>query len=386
MNKLLSYSLLALGVMCGKELRAQTSSLNPITTAVPSLGISPDARGAALGDVGVATSADVYAQYWNAAKYAFAPERYGVGMSYTPWMTKLVSGMALMQLSGYYQLDRERKHALGASLRYFKVGEVSVWDSYGVPLDQVRPHDYALDVSYSYRFLPELSASVTLRYIRSDYSGIEGRTPVSALVGDLSLYMRRGLRVAGRDARWMAGLALKNVGGKVSYDNGMTKQFLPTSISLGTGLELDIAQEHRLMGSLELSKLLVPTPPLLSSTMSPAERLEVEQQYRRQSSWAALIRSWGDAPGGLTEELQEVRWGLGLEYSYADRFFGRLDYSYQHPKKGNLQSLNIGGGFKAKAFAVDATYLVALTKHNPLDQTFRFSLSFDIEGIRQMLR
>lgn len=386
MKKLLSYGLLTLGLLYGTEVMAQNRSLNPITTAVPSLGISPDARGASLGDLGVATSPDVYAQYWNAAKYAFAPKPYGVGMSYTPWMTKLVSGMALMQLSGYYQIDKAKRHSLGGSLRYFKVGDVTVWDSYGIPLDQVRPHDYALDLSYSYRFLPTLSASVALRYIRSDYSGIEGRTPTSTVVGDLSLYMRRALRLVGYDARWMAGLTLKNVGGKVSYDNGLTKQFLPTNLSLGTGLELNVSSEHHLMASLELSKLLVPTPPLLNSTMSPRERLAAEQRYREQSSWSGLIRSWGDAPGGFSEELQEIRWGLGVEYSYADRFFGRLGYNYQHPRKGNLQALNIGAGFKAKAFAIDAAYLVALTRHNPLDQTFRLSLSFDIEGVRQMLR
>lgn len=386
MKRTLFGNLVTLGLLLGTPALAQQTNLNPITTAAPSLGISPDARGASLGDIGVATSPDVYAQYWNPAKYSFATERYAVGTSYTPWLTKLVSGMALMQLSGYYQLDHNSRHTLGGSLRYFKVGDVTVWDSYGVPLNQVRPHDYALDISYSYRLLPYLSSSVALRYIHSDYSDIEGRSPASTMVGDLALYIRHQTRLMTYDTHWSAGLSIKNIGGKVSYDQGLTQQFLPSSINLGTALEVVFATEHRVMASLELSKLLVPTPPLLDTNMSASERLAIEQQYRKQSSWTGLFSSWTDAPGGGREELREVRVGIGVEYSYAQRFFGRLGYHYQHPQKGNLQSLNLGAGFKAKAFAIDVAYLVALTKYNPLDQTFRLSLSFDIEGIKQMLR
>lgn len=376
---------LLLALASGAVASAQSSRLNPIPTAIPSLRISPDARGASLGDIGVATGADAYAQYWNAAKYSFALEPQGVALAYTPWLTKLVSDIALMQLAGYVQLDAARRHSLGASLRYFNIGEVVLWNAEGAEIDLVNPREYALDLSYSYRLLPTLSAALTLRYIHSDYD-MSVRRAASALSGDLGLYMQRSVHLVGRSGQWMAGLALKNLGDKVSYDLGKTYHFLPTSLSLGSGLSLDLAPEHRLLASFELSKLLVPTPPLPSRELNALEWEDLRRAYHSTSPIEALVSSWSDAPGGLAEELREVRWGLGVEYSYLDRFFGRLGYSYLHPDKGDIESLNFGVGFKARAFTIDVAYLASLGKYSPLDRTFRFSLTISIDGIQAMLK
>lgn len=377
----LQHSLLTLGLLVGAErAAAQTTEVyRPVLTAMPSLQIAPDARSAALGDQGVATTPDVYAQHWNPAKYAFLPERAGLSLGYTPWLSRLTSGIALMQLGGYYSFGGETPQAVGASLRYFASGTQVRYDAQGNSLGDIRPNEYALDLSYSRALSRSFSLAVALRYMHSALDGSGDQRAGSAFAADVAGYLQRDLRIGTTESLWTLGFNLSNIGTKMSFDDGLTSSFIPTKLSLGTGLTYPIDQVHSLALHIEASKLLVPSPIM-------GDDAAARQRYYDTSSIAGIFRSLSDAPDGLKEELHEVRWALGAEYSFDKRFYVRLGYSYLHPTKGNLQALTTGVGLRLKAFRLDASYLISTIKHNPLDQTFRLSLGLDYEGLRELLK
>ena len=234
----LQHSLLALGLLVGAgQAAAQTTEVyRPILTAMPSLQIAPDARSAALGDQGVATTPDVYAQHWNPAKYAFLPERAGLSLGYTPWLSRLTSGIALMQLGGYYSLGGETPQAVGASLRYFASGTQVRYDAQGNSLGDVRPNEYALDLSYSRALSRSFSLAVALRYMHSALDGSGDQRAGSAFAADVAGYLQRDLRIGSSESLWTLGFNLSNIGTKMSFDDGLTSSFIPTKLSLGTGL------------------------------------------------------------------------------------------------------------------------------------------------------
>lgn len=352
--------------------------LRPVLTATPALQIAPDARAAGMGDLGVATSPDINAQYWNPAKYAFSSERNGVAISYTPWLSKIVDNVALLQASGFIKLDNSGTDALAASIRYFSVGEVTRWDANGYATDAVKPSDWAFDLSYSFKLRQELSVALALRYINSDQGLHRGQ----ALVGDLSAYLQKDFKLSGRDYLWTLGANIKNLGSKISYDKGATSSFLPTSLSVGTGLATTFGSQHRLALHLELSKLLVPMSPRRADYLTDAEYQKARNDYQNTGWFSGLSKSFNDARGGFAEELREVRWVVGAEYSYDNKLFLRSGYSYQHPSKGNLQALSLGAGVKHKGFTVDASYLISTSPNNPLDQTLRITLGITPSAIR----
>lgn len=367
---------------------AQTDAwakLRPVQAAVPSMQIAPDARSGGMGDQGVATSADSYAQYWNPAKYAFLPMSSSIGISYTPWMSKLVDDVALVQVVGHYKIGRQNKHTLGASLRYFSIGEMTIWDDLGNTLGHARPSEMAVDLSYVHKINSKYSIALALRYIHTNQGALENLGSGHAFAGDLTGYMQRPVRLASKDFIWTAGLAIKNIGSKLTFDDGYAT-FIPSSISLGTGLQHDLDESNRISATVEISKLLVPMLPYRESYETADGHKEALRRYREMSSIRGIFHSFSDAPDGFSEELKEVRWAIGAEYSYQEKFFARLGYSYLHPDKGNLQALTLGAGFKTKGISIDASYMVSTIRHNPLDQTLRFSLALDLDGVRSWFK
>lgn len=378
--------LLLLGLSVSTSLVAQTKTYRPVTTALPSLQIAPDARGAGHGDQGVGTSADIYAQYWNPAKYTFLPNRTGVALAYTPWLRQLVNDVSLTQLVGYAHLDRSGRHALAASLRYFSIGKVTLWDALGNTLGVARPNEMAVDFSYSYKLSPYFSTAVALRWANAGRGGVLGQSSQSVIVFDLAGYMQYPIRILEHRFVWRAGVNIKNVGTKISFDKGKTNAFLPQSLNIGTGLEYSLLYNSSLSLSIEATKLLVPVYPVRSAYPSSDPYEEALRSYKRMSSLSAIWESFSDAPGGLREELKEVRWGIGMEYSYRDFLRLRVGYSYLSPEKGNLQALSLGGGIHWKAFTLDVAYLISTIPNNPLDQTLRLSLSIGFDSFSSIFK
>lgn len=363
----------------------------PINTAVPSLSIAPDARGGGMGDNGVATLPDVNSQYWNPAKYVFNYSQAGVSLSYTPWLRKLVNDVALVNLSGYYKLGSDDRQAIGASLRYFSFGEVQNNDeNSGATLMTLNPYEMALDVSYSRKLSEAFSMAVALRYIRSDQGAdpTAEMVPGNAFAADIAGYLERYVIMGQAEALWSFGFNISNIGTKISYDGGGTNQFLPTKLAIGTGLLYPIDDYNQIGAYVDLSKYLVPSEPQRTGTTEEDEtdynnRVE---EYNSMSSITGMFKSFGDSPLGFKGELQEIMASIGVEYSYNQQFFVRGGYYYENQNMGNRQYFSFGAGFRMSVFQLDAAYLVSTVPSNPLDQTLRFSLSFDMDGIKNLFK
>lgn len=367
------------------------NQLNPVYHGVTSLAIAPDARGGGLGDVGAATDPDVNSQYWNPAKYPFCISRAGVSLNYTPWLRSLTPDIDLANITGYYRIGNY--DALSASLRYFSLGEVIA----GSEQDIIKPYEFAVDVAYSRMLSETFSAAVALRYIYSDlaYRADDETTPGSAFAADIAMYHNGYIMMGNRECQLGWGLNISNIGSKISYDEGNTSEFLPTNLRLGASLLIPLDEYNRLAISADANKLLVPTRPTMEQYI--AETGADEQDYSGYTSWlqdegyynvspiSGIFKSFNDAPGGTKEELQEIQWSVGAEYSYNDQFFLRAGYHYEHPNKGNRKYYTLGAGFKMNVFSIDAGYVISAAQNNPLDQTLRFSLSFDMDGIQDLL-
>ena len=357
---------------------------NPIPVAVPSLQIAPDARGGGMGDIGVASMPDVYSQYWNAAKYPFVTSNGGFSISYTPWLSKLVNDIDLVYVSGFWKFGNENLNALSASLRYFSLGNVDIFDQNTDYVMAVSPNELAFDVAYSRKLSETFSGAVTLRYIRADYStGSDEITPGNAFSADISGYNESYLNLGRSEALLGLGFNISNIGTKISYDGGNTSMFLPTNLRLGASLGLPVDDKNTFSFSFDVNKLLVPTPQLPVEGETEEERIK---KYSDISPIGGIFSSFGDAPGGFKEEMQEVTWSLGVEYFYNNQFSLRTGYYHENEYKGNRRYIAFGAGFKMSAFQIDAAYLVSTAQSNPLDQTLRLSLGFNIDGIRQLLR
>lgn len=373
---------------------AQKDKFAPVNTAVPSLSIAPDARAGAMGDNGAATTPDINSQYWNPAKYAFMYSKAGVSLSYTPWLRKLVNDVALANLAGYYKIGDNDLQAIGASLRYFSLGDVPT-NSTGNTEDQgymVSPYEMAFDVSYSRKLSESYSMAVAMRYIRSDMgqdASDEERVPGNAFAADISGYLEKYVILGNSECLWSLGFNVSNIGTKISYNNGRTNEFLPTTLRLGTGLLYPIDDFNRIGLYVDLSKYLVPSLPYLKEGATDEERDEYnnkKDEYNDVSGISGIFRSFSDSPDGFKGELQEVMVSIGAEYSYNEQFFLRGGYFYENANKGNRQYFSVGAGFRMSVFQLDAAYLVSTVQSNPLDQTLRFSLSFDMDGIKNLFR
>ena len=366
----------------------KNSEFNPITTGVTSLSITPDARGASMGDLGVATDPDVNSQFWNPSKYAFAYSKAGVALSYTPWLRKLVNDIFLANLSGYYKIGSGDNQAISASMRYFSLGEVNSTDDSGTSLASVNPFEMAFDIGYSRKLSEKFSMGVALRYIYSDLgygsyagSGEQGKG-ASAFAADISAYFTTYPMIGRNECQWSWGLNISNIGSKVSYNGGDDPAFLPTNLRLGTAFTFPLADYHNLTLSFDANKLLVPAKPRLANYEDNEAYEEALQNWKDMSSITGIFKSFNDAPGGFKEELKEITLSIGAEYNYNQQFFLRAGYFAENQYKGNRKYFGLGAGFALNVIKLDAAYMIATAQNSPLDQTLRFTLSFDLEGIR----
>lgn len=381
--------ILLLLVVCSTETvlaQDKQNMFNPVNTSVTSLSIAPDARGGAMGDMGAATEADVNSQYWNPAKYPFNVARAGVGISYTPWLRKLVNDINLANLTGFYRIGDYS--AVHASLRYFSLGEVYFADETYADMT-IKPYEMAIDAGYSRMLSQTFSMAVNLRFILSDikYDFNEDSSPGKAFAADIALY-RLGYFMAGnRECSFGWGLNISNIGSKISFGGSNYSEFIPTNLRLGCNLTIPFNEYNKFSIGADLNKLLVPTYPKQNTEEGEAEEeytARVEKDYYDVSSIAGIFKSFGDAPGGFKEEMQEIQWSLGCEYTYNDRFMLRAGYHHEAENKGNRKYFTVGAGFHMSVFTVDAAYVFSTAQTNPLDQTMRFSLGFDLDGMRDL--
>lgn len=361
---------------------------NPVYTAVTSQTIAPDARAAGMGDVGVATDPDVNAQYWNPAKYPFNISRAGVSLNYTPWLRRLVNDMYLANLTGFYRIGNYS--AVSTSLRYFNMGEVELPHSGSTgAISTIHPHEMSFDVGYALMLSERFSIAAAVRYIHSDltYDYSDATQPGSAFAADLALYYQNYVTMGQRECQLGLGMNISNIGSKINFSSDDNSEFIPTNLRLGGALMVPIDEYNRFSVAVDANKLLVPTRPIQRDNELPADfDKRLQRDYYDVSSINGIFKSFGDAPGGLKEELQEVAWSLGGEYVYHDQFAVRAGYHHESANKGNRKYLTLGAGFKTHGIALDAAYLIATAKSNPLDQTLRLSLAFDFDGIKDLFR
>ena len=364
---------------------------NPVRTSVTSQGIAPDARAAGLGDVGAATEADVYSQFWNPAKYPFAISRAGVGLSYTPWLRQLVNDIGLAYMSGYYRIGDYA--AISAGIRYFSLGEVSTAESSSGPGASpsltIRPYEMSADVAYSLMLSEKFSIAAAVRWIYSDltYSYTDNTTPGSAFAADLALYYQNYLNIGQRECQLGIGMNVSNIGSKITMGEDANSEFIPTNLRLGASLMIPVDEYNRFTLAADANKLLVPTYPHQNEGESTEDyQRRVQKDYYDVSSIGGIFKSFGDAPGGFKEELDEISLSVGAEYVYHDQFSVRAGYHHESANKGNRKYFTVGAGFKMSAFTLDAGYVIATAKSNPLDQTMRFSLTFDMDGLKDLFK
>ena len=359
---------------------------NPIVTAVPSLSIAPDARAGGMGDIGAATTPDVNSQYWNAAKYVFMESDAGLSVSYTPWLRKLVSDIDLAYVAGYWKFDQ--RQALSASLRYFSLGDITLMDQLGIPQGSAHPNEVAIDLAYSRMLSDKLSAAATLRFIYSDLNNginLAGGTemyPGSSVAADISAYYKTPITLQNVDGNLAFGINISNIGSKISYDQNETSNFIPTNLRIGGSFDYPLDNYNKISISADLNKLLVPSRKIGSTS---AEQTTFDDEYNNMSPIAGIFNSF-TAQGGFKEEMEEIMWSLGAEYAYNNQFFVRGGYFNENQYKGNRKYFTAGAGFKLNIFQLDAAYVIATSQSNPLDQTLRFSLSFDLFGLKNLVK
>lgn len=373
---------------------------NPITTGVTTLNIAPDARGGSMGDLGAATDPDVNSQYWNPSKYAFAFSSAGVSVSYTPWLRKLVNDINLAYVAGYWKFGGNDLQALSASLRYFSLGSVPTYDNSGTLQNTVNPYEMALDLGYSRKLSSSFSMGVVFRFIYSDMgfgglSSAEDMSGAAAFAADISGYQTVYPIIGRSECQFSWGFNISNIGSKVSYDGGTNSSFLPTNLRLGFSFLFPIYDYNTLSINFDANKLLVPAAPRQSDyTYTDSDGYEqydteaynqAKEDFKNTGSISGIFKSFSDAPGGFKEELQEIYFSTGLEYSYNRRFFVRAGYYYENKYKGNRQYATFGAGFSLNVFSLDAAYVLATAQSSPLDQTMRFTLSFDMDGIKDLM-
>lgn len=383
-------TLLLAVVSAGVFAQDKMDMFNPVNTSVTSQTIAPDARAAGMGDVGVATDPDVNSQYWNPAKYPFCISRAGVSLNYTPWLRQLVSDMDLAYLSGYYRIGDYS--AVSASLRYFSLGEVmtnydsTTGESSGMTIN---PYEMSFDVAYSLMLSEKFSIAAAVRWIYSDltYNYTDDTSPGSAFAADIACYYNNYINIGARECQLGIGLNISNIGSKITFGGSEDSEFIPTNMRLGVALMVPIDEYNRFTIAADANKLLVPTYPKLEDGESSEEYDQrVQKEYYDVSSISGIFKSFGDAPGGFKEELQEVNWSVGAEYVYNDKFTLRAGYHHESENKGNCKYFTVGAGFRMSAFSLDCGYVIATAKSNPLDQTLRFTLGFDMDGLKDLFR
>ena len=357
----------------------EKDKFNPVSTAVNSLKIGPDARAGGLGDIGAATDPDVNSQAWNPAKYPFCISRAGIAVNYTPWLRKIVNDIDLAYVAGYMRLGDYT--AISSSLRYFSLGEVDAGENMSI-----KPYEMAFDIGVSRMLSENFSAAIALRYIRSDLSGnySDDTKPGNAFAADVAMYYNKYVVMGSRECQLGLGLNISNIGSKMKFGDENT-YFIPTNLRLGVNYLIPINEYNKIAFGLDLNKLLVPTMPRQKDDESGEDyQQRLQQDYFDMSPITGIFKSFGDAPGGFSEELKEIQWSFGVEYTYNDKFILRAGYHDEDKDKGNRKYFTVGAGFRMNVFSIDAGYVLSTAASNPLDQTLRVSLAFDFDGIKDL--
>lgn len=388
MIKLTALVLLLGSVTTLVKAQSQANTINVVTSAVPFLRISPDARSGGMGDVGIATAADANSAFWNLAKTPFNITKGGVALTYTPWLKDLgLNDVYLLSVAGFYKIDELQ--AISASLRYFSIGNIQFTDNLGNDLILFRPREFSFDAGYSRKLSEKLSIGVALRYINSNLAGnnsLNGQVykAANAVSGDLSIF-HSGLNETGEGFNY--GVVLSNLGSKISYTNDATqKDYIPANLGIGVAYTKVFDETSKITFGIDVNKLLVPTPPVFSTTSGGSGTTEDSIRlvnYRNQGIISSWVKSFGDAPGGFSEEIKEFQASLGAEFWYQNQFAMRAGYFYENPTKGNRKYFTVGAGLKYNTFGLNFSYLIPSgngVNRNPLSNTLRFSLIFDFDG------
>lgn len=357
---------------------------NPVRTSVTSLSIAPDARAGAMGDVGAATEADANSQYWNPAKYPFNIARAGVSVSYTPWLRKLVNDINLANMAGFYRIGDYS--AVSASLRFFSLGGVLLSDMEDMTIN---PYEFAVDAGYSRMLSERFSMAVNMRFIFSDirYDYTAESKAGKAFAADIALYRLGYFMMGNRECSFGWGLNINNIGSKIAYGGDDNAEFIPTNLRLGMNMTVPFNEYNKFSVAVDANKLLVPTFPKQDTENGETESDytdRVQKEYYDVSPIAGIFKSFHDAPNGFKEEMQEIQWSVGCEYTYNDRFMLRGGYHHESANKGNRKYFTVGAGFHMSVFTVDAAYVFSTSQTNPLDQTMRFTLGFDLDGMKDL--
>jgi len=375
--------------LCLYSVAYAQAEYNVIPISVQMLNIAPEARGTAMGDAGVASTPDISSQHWNPAKYAFMDSKSGASLSITPWLRQLINDINLFYAVGYYKLDQ--RNTVSASLRYFSLGDLIFYDEEGYEQGTAKPNEFAIDAAYSIKLADYISGGVALRFIHSDlgYQNLDDEgTAGNAFAADLSFYFKKKIAIDRNNADVMAGINISNIGTKVSYDDGVTNEYLPANLRIGAGFWYEMDRYNKIGATVDFNKLLVPTPDYrgvqTDEDGNPEDTYEKKQAYYDESVIGSIFKSFGDAPGGGKEELQEIDICGGIEYIYNDMVFARLGYHYNHENKGNLKYCTAGLGLKYQMFNIDASYVFTVGQANSnsaLANTIRITLGFDLGKI-----
>ncbi|CAZ94955.1 type IX secretion system outer membrane channel protein PorV [Zobellia galactanivorans] len=362
------------------KISAQEAGDRVITTAVPFLNITADARAAGMGDMGVATSTDAYSQQWNPAKFAFAERKMGVGLGYTPYLSNAISGIGLLNASYFNKINDQSAFAF--SLRYFTLGDIELRQNYEDIGTVVKPNELSFDGSYSLKLSPTFSMAVGGRYIRSNLkfqndSNVDAKPGSTFAVDVAGFYRSREIAYNSFDGRWRAGFNISNLGGKIAYDENGQDNFIPTNLKFGVGFDIILDQDNVLGFTSEFNKLLVPTP----KDFDGDGDLDADDrdEYQNIGFLSGVFKSFGDAPDGFSEELKEMTWALGAEYTYQDAFMFRTGYFNESDVKGYRKYFTLGAGFKFNSAQIDLSYLFSTSKiTNPVENSLRFSVTFNL--------
>lgn len=374
------------GISLAQDKSNLLGQLNTITTAVPFLIISPDARAGGMGDAGVASAPDANSIHWNPAKLAFVDKKLGFAVSYTPWLRKLVPDINLAYVSFYDKLKNDQ--TIGASLRYFSLGDITFTDATGVEIGQFNPSEFAIDIAYARKLSENFSGGIALRYINSNLTGgfqVENNATKSgsSVAADISAYYQSEVEVFKKDAVFSMGLNISNIGSKISYTETGRKDFIPINLRIGPSLKFKLNEYNELAILVDFNKLLVPTPPIYSDSLNNGEQIILYGKDPDVSVAAGMFNSFSDAPGGFNEELKEINIATGLEYWYDQQFAFRAGYFYEHELKGNRKYFTLGAGLKYNVFGLDFAYLIPTDQRNPLENTLRFTLTFDFNSLKK---
>ena len=382
-KSILAITMMAAALSAAAQDDIKDAEFNPLTTGVTSLSITPDARGASMGDLGAATEADANSQFWNPSKYAFAYSRAGVSLSYTPWLRKIVNDIYLANLAGYYKIGGSDNQAISASLRYFSLGEVQATDGDGAMISTINPFEMAVDAGYSRKLSEKFAMGVTLRFIYSDlgYGSMMNTgesSSAAACAADISGYYTTYPVIGRNECQWSLGFNLSNIGSKVNYNKGNDPAYLPANIKLGTAFTFPLADYNNLTLAFDANRMLVPAKPRLNDFEDNLAYDDALEEWKNKSSITGIFDSFKD------NFAKRITYSVGAEYAYNQQFFLRGGYYYESKYAGNRQYFGLGAGFSLNVIKIDASYMIATAQNSPLDQTLRFTLSFDLDGIKDL--